>query len=294
MKKFPIAVLAFTTMLTSCNKYNLSEPLPLKSASEAIFKSSASIGLNSGAGIKSVVYILGRDTQWPFAGSTPVAATVSVNGEFVTEWPVYLPDGLFDFYSLSYNTDEVPFIDSYGVTTEVQNGKDYLWSGISPPLVNGNYSITFIYRHIATKIKLNLDCQIAGVTFTVNSISFTLPNATGTTLNLKTGVITPASSTLPLSVIPGTGSYREFFTIPCITAVSIEADVNLFTVNGSQENRKFSVQLNEHLTAGYSYIISLYLNPKNEGQVTVYKTELNNYFNNIPFEYKKGITKPNY
>ncbi|HIW65869.1 MAG TPA: fimbrillin family protein [Candidatus Alistipes intestinipullorum] len=111
----------------------------------------------------------------------------------VSDYKMYLSNGVFDFYAVSTNSSaRFPTI-SNGISSGLQNGVDYLWWGCANYEIDGSQvTVPIVFNHAATQIVIVLSAgegvalqQIASATIT--------PPQTGSTLDLTSGAITPAT-----------------------------------------------------------------------------------------------------
>lgn len=111
----------------------------------------------------------------------------------VSNYKMYLSNGLFDFYAVSTNTANRPPVFTNGVSAVLQNGVDYLWWGCANYDINGSQvTVPIVFNHSATQIVIELTAGTGVVLQQVASATITPPQ-TGATMDLTTGVITPAT-----------------------------------------------------------------------------------------------------
>lgn len=111
----------------------------------------------------------------------------------VSNYKMYLSNGTFDFYAVSTNSSSRFPTISNGVSAGLQNGVDYLWWGCANYEISGSQvTVPIVFNHAATQIVIQLSAgegvalqQIASATIT--------PPQTGSTLDLTSGTITPAT-----------------------------------------------------------------------------------------------------
>lgn len=111
----------------------------------------------------------------------------------VSNYKMYLSNGLFDFYAVSTNSSSRFPTISNGVSGALQNGIDYLWWGCANyEIGSSQVTVPIVFNHACTQVVFELSAgegvalqQIASATIT--------PPQSGSTLDLTTGVITPAT-----------------------------------------------------------------------------------------------------
>jgi len=90
---------------------------------------------------------------------TPIVATSDSAGNLIQNagTVLFMPAGEYDFYSVSANSSYSTFIKfSEGISMPLINGKDYLWAVSLNTPVNTNTDVFFLFRHIATAIKMKI------------------------------------------------------------------------------------------------------------------------------------------
>ncbi len=120
---------------------------------------------------------------------TPLIAVATQGGKLEPGSPLYLPKGLYDFYSISFNNSSVPSLNlSSGVSQPLSNGIDYLWAS-SKSIPEGG-SVQFAYSHRAVKLTIEIEEGDGVENLQVATIKITPPLATATTtMELKSGNI---------------------------------------------------------------------------------------------------------
>lgn len=134
--------------------------------------------------------------------------TANGSGDFTGEssYTMYLARGSYDFYAVSCNsiTKEAPAFTS-GTSSDLENGVDYIWAkAANQDIENTGKSITLGLAHKAVCIEITVKTAAnsgieliswEGDAATDNdNATITPPVATGCTMALSTGVITPATS----------------------------------------------------------------------------------------------------
>lgn len=134
--------------------------------------------------------------------------TANGSGNFTgtSSYTMYLARGSYDFYAVSCNsiTKEAPAFTS-GTSSDLENGVDYIWAkAANQDIENTGKSITLGLAHKAVCIEITVKTAAnsgieliswEGDAATDNdNATITPPVATGCTMALSTGVITPATS----------------------------------------------------------------------------------------------------
>ena len=71
----------------------------------------------------------------------------------VSNYNMYLSNGLFDFYAVSANSTDRPPVFTNGVSSALQNGVDYLWWGCANYEINSpQVSVPIVFNHSATQV----------------------------------------------------------------------------------------------------------------------------------------------
>lgn len=171
-------------------------------------------------------------TSTPMAG-TPLEATSSTGSVLTPENPLYVPKGIYDFYSVSLNSTVSPGITfTSGVSAQLANNKDYLWAKV--PSVNEGGNVEFAYRHKAVGIEINLS-QGSGISgLTVTSIKFTPSKADASSkMSLAAGEIGKAAQKDVLTEMALSGSKGSYIMVPLGSlSLDIEITANL-TIGGT-------------------------------------------------------------
>lgn len=133
--------------------------------------------------------------------------TANGSGDFTGEssYTMYLARGSYDFYAVSCNsiTKEAPAFTS-GTSSDLENGVDYIWAkAANQDIENTGKSITLGLAHKAVCIEITVKTAAnsgieliswEGAVATDNDNATIMPPvATGCTMALSTGVITPAT-----------------------------------------------------------------------------------------------------
>jgi len=204
------------------------------------------------------IHIIQTGTRTFYSGGSPTAGQSDSYGNINVHNPVYLENGLYDFYSVSVNSNESPnFTFNNGYTANLNNGFDYLWSGIKGVTVTGDKTLSFNFKRLCCRIELNVKSSPSINNMVVKKIEFALPNAGGYTLDLISGNIHFSSGEGVLTVIGGVGSGRIFTMLPKMGATEVAVEID-GVINGSTvSSKRFTTLLNNDFLPGVYYIIDL-------------------------------------
>lgn len=161
----------------------------------------------------------------------------------VSNYKMYLSNGVFDFYAVSTNSPaRFPTI-SNGISSGLQNGVDYLWWGCANYEINGSQvTVPIVFNHAATQIVVVLSAgegvalqQIASATIT--------PPQTGSTLDLTSGAITPATGYGSTPASMGVNGLKAQYTmLPLQTDTPMTLTLML-NINYDPTPRQYSVNI---------------------------------------------------
>lgn len=160
---------------------------------------------NLADGVKVTISAYAHDaTETAIASGKYAASSGGFTGE--SSYTMYLARGSYDFYAVSCNstTKEVPAFTK-GTSSDLENGVDYIWAkAANQDIENTGKSITLGLAHKAVCIEITVKTAAnsgieliswEGDAATDNdNATITPPVATGCTMALSTGVITPATS----------------------------------------------------------------------------------------------------
>ncbi len=193
-----------------------------------------------------------------FRGGTPIYATAADGGVLQYNDGVYLTRGVYDIYSISYNSVSLPsIVFNNGLSAHPENFIEYLWASRKEVVVDGDKVIDFHYKRLSCRVILRVIPDSSYNNITVNSISFTLPTVSNSSINLSDGTITPALTAGNLSQIEGSGDTRSFIIVPSQTTHRVETVIS-GEINGEQlNNKRFGCELNINFEPGNSYSIEM-------------------------------------
>lgn len=198
--------------------------------------------------------------------------------------PVILQSGLYNFFSLSFNDIPYPYINFDATYSAIpENGKDYIWASREFQYVTGNHYIEFLYKHIATNINIVVDVPPSFTNVSFNYIKHTLPNCHSSSLNLKTGVITPATLVHPLETLAGTGTSRAFIAIPCSAQKQVEVSINATIEGQGVNNLIYRAYVNDSFEAGMLYTVNLSIQDLFNSSLTLSRNEWSYHSNTITY-----------
>lgn len=161
----------------------------------------------------------------------------------VSDYKMYLSNGSFDFYAVSANSSERFPTISNGISSGLQNGVDYLWWGCANYEINGSQvTVPIVFNHAATQIVVVLSAgegvalqQIASATIT--------PPQTGSTLDLTSGAITPATGYGSTPASMGVNGLKAQYTmLPLQTDTPMTLTLML-NINYDPTPRQYSVSI---------------------------------------------------
>lgn len=175
----------------------------------------------------------------------------------VSNYKMYLSNGLFDFYAVSTNSSNRPPVFSNGVSSVLQNGVDYLWWGCANYEINSSQvTVPIVFNHSCAQIVIELTAGTGVVLQQIVSATITPPQ-TGATMDLTTGVITPATEygTTPVSMgVNGLTAQYTMLPLQTSSPMTLTLSINL---NYDPTPHQYSVDVpvpDGGLQAGNSYL----------------------------------------
>lgn len=182
----------------------------------------------------------------------------------MTGSPMYLPNGSYDFYSVATNLTKNSNPNfSNGVSDPLSNGIDYLyWNTKAVAISSSQISIPITYSHECTQVGIKLKNGNGIVIDSLTAATIT-PSATGATMSLSTGLITPATSLSSTAVNMGVNSLTAQYTmLPVNTTSQAKATFTIY-INSEKSPRNYQVSFalpTGGWTAGNSYVYQATVN----------------------------------
>lgn len=185
-----------------------------------------------------------------------------------------LPLGNYMLYAVSTNsnTDLTPTIDD-AIATNITNGVDYLyWNSTSPELINSDKNLIVNLGHACSQIVIKIEYP-STITFNkIDSATIDQSNIKGSSWNIRTGVITPATSLASdLYKMGSTDNYVHAIMIPLIYNNDLNFNLSA-TINNELIPRQYTAQLplvNGILKEGESYLYTLNIDEFSISKITV-------------------------
>lgn len=182
--------------------------------------------------------------------------------------PMYLPNGNYNFYSVTTNSsiNQNPnFNTDTGISTSnLSNGIDYLWWGNpNVSILTTTVNIPIIYSHCATQVVIKL---VAGNGIVLNSqtaATITPSNPANLTMNLKTGVINPATSLDSKTAAMGVSNFVSQFTMLPLSMSGKITTTFTVLINNESTPRVYTVNIpvpSGGLAPGKSYLYKAIVN----------------------------------
>lgn len=221
-------------------------------------------------GTMSAIYAFTPDEiNTPVTG-TPIDLCASAGGLLTSGNSLFLPKGLYDFYSVSLNNNTSPDLDfSAGLSGQLVNGVDYLWASARNSAVDGDTNIALLYKHSVCKVNIYISATPEISDIYIRSIKYTLPLESGIRMNLKNGTVPTSQSVGFLTTIPGTDNSRTFICLPCSAMMVIEITVDA-VINGELfSDRVYRTAVSEVFRQGYMYNLECSLTGNQDFQVSI-------------------------
>lgn len=190
---------------------------------------------------------------------------------------MYLPNNSYEFYAVSNNNTTVPITFTAGTSQPLKNGIDYLWAKSETKVASQAADCSFTLNHRATQVLINL---APGNGITINKlVSATIaPSAEGASMNLESGVITPAT-TLGSAVNMGVANTNCQYTMLPLTYSGPIAVTFTVLVNGETAARTYTSAISAptgQLSQGNSYLFKAIVNADDITFAEVYVNSWNN------------------
>lgn len=176
---------------------------------------------------------------------TPIGATSEANGNLVLNGGAYLfiPNGIYDFYSVSSNTSSIPLISfTNGISDGLSNGTDYLWASYKNMNIVTNTFVPLQFSHRSAAISLSIVSGEGIISLVVNNIMISQAKE-GASMTLSSGFIRAAdalSADKALMIIVGNAG--TFITLPVKAGISLPVEVYADVCYGNHivVNKKFA------------------------------------------------------
>ena len=180
----------------------------------------------------------------PMAG-LPVEATATAAGILTPASSVFLPKGLYDFYSVSLNNSSSPAMNfTSGTSDQLSNGNDYLWAKAVNVAEGGTAS--FSYKHRAVLVQVNVAAGTGVTNLSVLDIKIDKPTAgTSSKMTLADGMIGSATAIgSTVESMAGSGNSRSSIILPLSSLpLKVEIYVNATIGGNNVTNKKYSATI---------------------------------------------------
>lgn len=206
--------------------------------------------------------------MYSFYGTSKASGTPAAQGTYISQragllsgvdgYKMQLGQGVYNFYSVSTNTTDIPPSFTKGVSERLFNGIDYLWwHGPELDVASAQVGIPVVYGHSATQVAIELE---AGPGIKLNQLisAQISASAIGAQMDLATGII-PATTTYDsqtnLDKMGINGFLAQYIMLPLKTTVPMKAAFSLF-INDENSPRNYTVEIpvpDGELKAGDSY-----------------------------------------
>lgn len=190
-------------------------------------------------------------------------------------YKMYLPNGVYNFYAVSDNLSRIPPVFTNGVSEPLFNGIDYLWwTGSQQDVTSSQISIPIVYMHVATQVVFEV-AGGEGLTFNKLVSATITPPEPGATMNLGTGVITPATTYGSIDKLGINGSIAQYIMLPLKNSQPMTLTLDVLIGNESTP-RTYTAQIplpDGELSAGNSYLFKTVINENTISFPNVYIKE---------------------
>ncbi len=129
--------------------------------------------------------------------ASPVYRSLSAGTLSPTQSPMMLVRGEYNFYAVSTRNDSLPPTFSDNVATNLRNGLDYLWCGITDQTIDANgTTLPITFTHSATQLVVEIknEDEATPMTALVSARCQKPQSGDSVAWRLSTGVITPSGS----------------------------------------------------------------------------------------------------
>lgn len=215
-------------------------------------------------GIQNRVYVFGADEG--------TKGSPEASGLYITSSPgmltgsdgykMFLSNGTYNFYAVSDNFSTIPPTFTDGISEPLLNGIDYLWwSAIQQDVNSSQINIPIVYAHVATQVVVEIT---GGEGITINQLvsAMITPPETGATMDLGTGVITPATAFGKADKMGINGLTAQYIMLPIRHSTPMTLTLEIFADN-ENNTRTYTAQIplpDGELKAGNSYFFKAVIN----------------------------------
>jgi len=177
-------------------------------------------------------------------------------------YKMFLSNGTYNFYAVSDNFSTIPPTFTSGVSEPLFNGIDYLWwSAIQQDVNSSQINIPIVYGHVATQVVVELT---GGEGITINQLvsAMITPPVVGATMDLGTGVITPATAFGKADKMGINGLTAQYIMLPIRHTAPMTLTLEI-SADNENSTRTYTTQAplpDGELKAGNSYLFKAVIN----------------------------------
>ena len=200
------------------------------------------------------VYKRNPDNQWKI---------IQTHWSYVKPlYKMFLSNGTYNFYAVSDNFSTIPPTFTSGVSEPLFNGIDYLWwSAIQQDVNSSQINIPIVYGHVATQVVVELT---GGEGITINQLvsAMITPPVVGATMDLGTGVITPATAFGKADKMGINGLTAQYIMLPIRHSAPMTLTLEI-SADNENSTRTYTTQIplpDGELKAGNSYLFKAVIN----------------------------------
>lgn len=208
--------------------------------------------------------------------------TPEAHGLYVTSSPgvltgsdgykMFLSNGVYNFYAVSDNFSRIPPVFTNGESEPLFNGIDYLWwTGTQQDVTSTQINIPIVYMHVATQVVFEV-AGGEGITFNKLISATITPPEPGATMNLGTGVITPATAYGSIDKLGINGTIAQYIMLPLKNSQPMTLTLDVL-VGNEPAPRIYTAQIplpDGELSAGNSYLFKTVINENTVSFPSVY------------------------
>lgn len=218
------------------------------------------------SGIRSHIYAYLPST------TTSGQEKLYVQGIYITSSPgilsgvdgykMFLPNDVYNFYAVSDNASTIPPSFINGESEFLFNGIDYLWWGApQQDVTSSQINIPITFQHAGTQVVIEVEAGEGLVLRQLLSATITPPEA-GSTMQLSTGVITPATAYDRPDKMGINGFTAQYIMLPLETDQPMKLTLEIMA-NDETSSRTYTAQVpvpDGALKAGNSYVFKAVIN----------------------------------